>query len=129
MGNKFASGKYAIAICDRCGCQYPLKELRHEMVKQAEYKVLVCNDCWDPDHPQLQLGMYPVEDPQALREPRPDNTYVSSGLLADGSLGVGSRDTQWGWNPVGGGSASFPGPPNVLVAQGAVGTVTIVIGA
>lgn len=30
------------------------------------------------DHPQLQLGMYPVDDPQAVREPRPDISYPHS---------------------------------------------------
>ena len=39
---------------------------------------------------------------------------------------VEQRALQWGWNPVG--FANIPGisPPNNLVAQGAVGTVTVV---
>jgi len=70
--------------------------------------------------------MYPVDDPQALRNPRRDTTYVTSGVLDDGSLGLGSRQIQWGWNPVGG-SRSFDAPltPNDLVAVGQVGTVTV----
>jgi hypothetical protein len=40
---------------------------------------MVCPACWDPDQPQLQLGMYPVDDPQAVRNPRPDNTYYQAG--------------------------------------------------
>ncbi len=28
MGNKFASSKRALAICDRCGLQYKLKTLK-----------------------------------------------------------------------------------------------------
>ena len=53
-------------------------------------------------------------DPQALMNPRPE-----SGL-------VEQRALQWGWNPVG--FANIPGisPPNNLVAQGSVGTVTVV---
>ena len=127
MGSQaFASGKKAIAMCDRCGQQFKLKELRSEIVKLRPYKVLVCKSCWDPDHPQLQLGMYPVEDPQALRNSRRDTTYVVSGVLPDGSLGGGSRDIQWGWNPVGGSRAYDDGlTPNNLVAPGNLGTVTV----
>ena len=126
MANRFASGKRAIASCDRCGQQYKLKELKTEIVKQRKYELRVCPACWDPDHPQLMLGTFPVDDPQALRNPRRDTTYVTSGLLADGFNGGGSRDIQWGWNPVGGSSffdASLT--PNNLVATGFVGTVVI----
>ena len=127
MGNRFASGKNSIAMCDRCGFQFKLTSLKKEVLKTKIYNLLVCPTCWDPDQPQLQLGMYPVDDPQALRNPRPDNTYVQSGLLADGSIGEGSRNIQWGWNPVGGSRSYDAGlTPNNLVAQGQVGTVTVV---
>ena len=72
MGNRFASGKIAIAECDRCGQQYQLKTLKTEIIKQRKYQLLVCAECWDPDQPQLMLGTFPVDDPQALRDPRPD---------------------------------------------------------
>jgi len=45
--------------------------------------------------PQLQLGMYPVNDPQAVRQPRPDTSYYEEGNNGAG----GSRMIQWGWNP------------------------------
>ena len=64
MGNRFASGKKAIAICDRCGQRFKLKDLKEEIIKTKRYNLLVCKECWDPDHPQLQLGMFPVDDPQ-----------------------------------------------------------------
>ena len=79
MSNRFASGKYAIAECDRCAQRYKLKELRIQTVKTRPFKIKVCPSCWDPDQPQLQLGMYPVNDPQAVREPRPDVSYQVSG--------------------------------------------------
>ena len=128
MGNRFASNKIAIAICDRCGFRFRLRELRELVVKTKKINMLVCQECWEPDQPQLQLGMYPVDDPQALRNPRPDNTYRQSGALANGSVGEGSRDIQWGWNPVGG-SRGFDAAltPNDLVARGQVGIVTVVI--
>lgn len=137
MPNKFASGKNAIAQCDRCDQRYMLKELRTQTVKTKPFKIKVCKSCWDPDQPQLQLGMYPVNDPQAIREPRPDTSYLVSGttglqeLLTDstsiqgiGFPSGGSRDIQWGWNPVGLGN-DFGLTPNNLLAQGQLGTVTI----
>jgi len=139
MGNRFASGKYAIAQCDRCDQRFKLKVLKTEIIKLKNYNLLVCPECWDPDHPQLQLGMYPVEDPQALRDPRPDNTYYqggNTGLQLNQNLGsdvdgfgdptMGSRMIQWGWNPVGMGFDDGL-TPNNLVGSGQVGTVTVAI--
>ena len=128
MGNRFASGKIAIAICDRCGFRFRLRELRKLIIKTKQVNILVCKSCWEPDQPQLQLGMYPVDDPQALRNPRNDNTYYQSGTTATGSIGEGSRNIQWGWNPVGM-SQSFDSEltPTNLIGVGQVGTVTVVI--
>ena len=126
MSNRFASGKKAIAECDRCGQQYRLSKLKTEIIKTKKYELLVCPECWDPDQPQLQLGMFPVDDPQALRNPRRDTTYVTSGINANGNLSGGSRDIQWGWNPVGG-ARFFDSllTPNYLALTAQVGTVTI----
>jgi DNA-directed RNA polymerase subunit RPC12/RpoP len=126
MPNQFASGKYSIAECDRCGQQFKLKQLKEEIIKTKRYNLLVCPECWDPDQPQLQLGMYPVYDPQAVRNPRRDTTYVTSGTNVDGFPSGGSRDIQWGWNPVGGSSQYDNGmTPNFLALTVSVGTVTI----
>ena len=128
MGNRFASGKNSIAMCDRCGQQYKLKLLRKEIIKTKNYNLLVCPECWDPDQPQLQLGMYPVDDPQAVRNPRNDSTYISAGINTNGNPTGGSRDIQWGWAPVGGAS-NFDTEltPNYLVATTFVGTVTVTV--
>lgn len=140
MGNRFASGKNAIAECDRCGFRFKLTQLRKEIIKTKVYNLLVCPGCWDPDQPQLQLGMYPVDDPQGLRNPRPDLSYVQSGNTglqivdttattkdAVGFPSEGSRDFQWGWNPVGGARGIDDGlTPNNLVLTIQIGTVTVV---
>jgi len=83
--------------------------------------------------------MYPVNDPQAVREPRPDTSYLMSGNngldisdtggVSQIGFGVpldGSRQFQWGWAPVGG-ARSFDDPltPNSLVLSVQIGTVTI----
>jgi len=139
MGNRFASGKNAIAQCDRCDQRFLLKVLKTEIIKTKNYNLLVCPECWDPDQPQLQLGMFPVDDPQALRNPRPDRSYVLSGTsglqivptgsgpLGTGTVEGGSRIFQWGWNPVGGSRANDDGlTPNNLVLTVELGTVSII---
>jgi hypothetical protein len=127
MGNMFASGKHSIAQCDICDFRFKLKELRTLVVKTKNINLLVCKECWSPDHPQLQLGMYPVSDPQAVRNPRPDRSYLLSGLDINGDLSGGSRVIQWGWNPVGGSRANDAGlTPNNLALQITLGSVNVV---
>ena len=129
MPNRFASGKHSISECDVCGQRYKLKQLRRLVVKTKLVNILACPECWNPDHPQLQLGMYPVDDPQALRNPRRDNSYFQSGPNDIGSPGEGSRTIQWGWNPVGlNNPLGLFGLPNTLIGVGEVGSVTVQIG-
>ena len=134
MGNRFSSAKHSIAECDRCGFRYKLKELKKLTIKTKQVSIKVCKTCWEQDQPQLQLGMYPVDDPQAVREPRPDNSYQQAGytglqltLNTDfGDPSGGSRIFQWGWRPVGGAGANDAGlTPNALTSRGVVGSVTI----
>jgi hypothetical protein len=91
----------------------------------------------------LQLGMYPVYDPQALQNPRNDKSYIQAGLTgiqtnplnlpnedvdAFGTPSGGSRQIQWGWAPVGlNDPLQLSGLINNLVAGGEVGTVTVTI--
>jgi hypothetical protein len=142
MANKYASGKFSIAECDRCGQRYKLKELKKEVIKTKLFQIKVCPECWDPDQPQLSLGLYPVYDPQAVREPRPDVSYYqsgNSGLETNTTTGTsvsqngypeeGSRIFQWGWYPVGGSSSIDSGlTPNDLIFPFTLDNVTITIG-
>lgn len=136
MPTKYALGKRAISECDRCGFQFKLKELKTIVIKTKNVNLLVCPECWEPDQPQLQLGMYPVNDPQALRNPRPDTTYQQAGYtglqivsgasnLGAGGPSGGSRDIQWGWDPVGLYNPLLLPIPNNLIAAGQIGTVTV----
>ena len=93
MANQFSSGKNAVAFCDRCGFRFKLTELRKEIVKTKQNNLLVCDRCWDPDQPQLLLGMTPISDPQAVRDPRPDLTYPESRSWIE-TINVGVA-TQW----------------------------------
>jgi hypothetical protein len=126
MPSKYASGKNSIAECDRCGQRYKLSELRKEVIKTKLFNIKVCPTCWDPDQPQLSLGLYPVNDPQAVREPRPDTSYITSGIDSNGFPSGGSRDIQWGWAPIGGASGfDTVLTPNYLVGTTSVGAVTV----
>jgi hypothetical protein len=141
MGNRFASGKNAISQCDRCDFRYRLKDLRRLVIKTKNINMLVCRTCWDPDHPQLQLGMYPVDDPQGLRDPRPDRSYLQAGytglqlnpngtteLDAFGYPSDGSRQIQWGWNPVGGPRADDVGlTPSTMIMSMSLGSVSVTV--
>jgi hypothetical protein len=124
MSNKFTAGRIAIAECDRCGQQYKLKQLKELVIRTKKTNMLVCPTCWEPDHPQNMQGMYPVEDPQAVRNPRRDTTYLVSGLNYLGDPSGGSRDIQWGWSPVGLGGNNVL-TPNDLLAIGVIGTVGV----
>ena len=74
MSHKYASGQKALAICDICGFQYKLRELRELIRKGNKTNLKACPECWNPDQPQNKLGEFPVDDPQAIRDPRPDFT-------------------------------------------------------
>ena len=137
MANRFANGAKAFGFCDVCGFRFDLKKLKNLVVKTKQTQIKACPQCWTPDQPQLQLGMYPVDDPQGLRNPRPDRSYrlsgtsglqieTGSGPLGTGSVEAGSRIFQWGWNPVGG-SSFFTAieTPNNLVLAVNLGTITV----
>jgi hypothetical protein len=141
MPSKYASGKHSIAECDRCAFRYKLKELKTLTIKTKNVKIKVCPSCWEPDQPQLSLGLYPVNDPQAVREPRPDVSYQQSGysglqtlfnsgsnILQNGYPEVGSRIIQWGWAPVGGARGIDDGlTPNDLVINTVVANVVPIV--
>jgi hypothetical protein len=72
MGQRFSSGKYARAMCDRCGIEVKYLDLRDEWTG-----LKVCNDCWDPKTALEFPTNFPT-DPEALRDPRPDNDMEAS---------------------------------------------------
>lgn len=105
MTATFAKGKLAFGFCDTCGQRYDLKELKVQVVAGRPTNIKNCHYCLDKDHPQYFLGRVPINDPQALRNPRPDTSQVESREL-------------WGWNPVGNGA---------VYATGQVGVITLII--
>jgi hypothetical protein len=87
MPNRFSSGKFSIAQCDRCSFRFKLTKLKTLTIKTKNVNILVCPECWEQDHPQLQLGLYPINDPQAVRNPRPDTSYPQSRSYTEVILG------------------------------------------
>ena len=83
MGAGYASGKFAIALCDQCGQRFKLNALIKDW---KGFKV--CRECYEPKHPQLEPKRT-ITEPQALYQPRPEarmavTIYV--GLTTDTSI-------------------------------------------
>ena len=111
MGN-FASGKKSIAFCDRCGFEYPYTDLVFEIFNQKRTGYKVCSECLDVDQPQLQLGKYSSDDPQALLDPRPDRGLAASRRF-------------FAFNPIGGGITELGSSTLGLDMFGKVGKLTV----
>jgi len=121
----YAKAKHAFGFCDKTGFRYPLKDLVPEYNNGVKTGFLVGRDVVDPDQPQNFLGRIKINDPQSLRNPRPDRSLIESRAL-------------YGFDPVGSQGTlmtSFVGRVSVTTteveaitgvsATGAVGSVTV----
>jgi plastocyanin len=77
----YAKAKYAFGFCDKTGFKYPLKDLVPEYNNGVKTGFLVGRDVVDPDQPQNFLGRLKINDPQSLRNPRPDTSLIQSRAL------------------------------------------------
>ena len=93
--SRFANGKHSFGFCDLTG-------------------FLVGKDVVDKDQPQLQLGKVKVDDPKAIRNPRPDRGLEQSRAL-------------FAFDPVGGGVTAFGSRTVGLDIEAQSGKVTVVI--
>ena len=71
----YAVGKFARALCDRCGFEYKLNELKKEW-----NGLKVCPNCYEPKHPQLDPKPKPA-DPQAIRNARPETAEFNQSFV------------------------------------------------
>ena len=101
----YAKGKHAFGFCDRTGFRYPLKDLVPEYRNGVKTGFLVGSDIVDPDQPQNFLGRIKINDPQSLRNPRPDTALLASRAIV-------------GFDPVGN---------PAVIATGSVGRVSVSI--
>lgn len=93
MARKFTSGKFAFAICDRCGDKIKYKDLKTEYTGFR-----VCKICLDPKTKQeypTRAGT--VNDPESLKNPRPDadveagKGVISSADYTNGETPIGQQ--------------------------------------
>lgn len=103
----YTSGKFGLALCDQCGQQFKLNALKKEW---TGFKV--CDECYEPKHPQLEPKRT-LNEPQALLEPRPEGRLGVNVFVGDtGDSSFASIGMQ-------------PMPPaRNLVAGAMLGTVT-----
>lgn len=82
MATRFASYKRSYGFCDLCGQRYDLKVMKKIYIMGKLINTKRCPECWDPDHPQNFIPILAPpklnNDPQALREPRPDTNRNES---------------------------------------------------
>lgn len=102
----------AFGYCDRTGFRYPLNKLVDQYENRKPTGLRVGSDQLDIDHEQLQLGDVDANDPQTLRDPRPDLSQEESRVLT-------------AWNPVGGGQTEFGSRTVGLTTELSIGKVTI----
>ena len=98
-------GKYAYGFCDRSGFRYDLHDLVYEFRNGVRNGLRVGKDMVDQDHPQNFLGRIKINDPQSLRNPRPDTALLASRAIV-------------GFDPVGN---------PAVIATGSVGRVSVSI--
>jgi len=73
MPVRFARGTKAWGHCERCGDRVLLRSLRYDG-QIADLQV--CDDCWDPKHPQEALPA--ITDPVTLYDPTGDQDKTSA---------------------------------------------------
>lgn len=100
----FASGKHALAVCDRCGQDCRYLDLQEEFIRGIAQNNNICPSCYDPDHPQNWYGSDTFVDHEGLEDPNPEAFDEVRSLS--------------GWNPVGAGG-------NVITASSGNASVAI----
>ena len=110
--SSYAAGKKAFGFCDRTGFRYALKDLVPQIENGRPNGLLVGRDMVDEDQPQLQLGKVRTLDPQALRNPRPDQALAESRRL-------------FAFDPVGGGNSALGSRTVGLDITAVAGKVTV----
>jgi len=79
---RYASGNKAFGISDRSGFRYRLREMKKEW-----NGLIVGPDEFEPKHPQLEAPNV-SPDPQALRNPRPDQAETLKVILFTDVVGL-----------------------------------------
>lgn len=59
-------------LCDRCGQRYHLKDLKEEFLLGRPTGVVVCKQCHDESHPQLDTRNVRTSDKQTVPDAQSD---------------------------------------------------------
>lgn len=89
---KYASGKHAYIICDRCGQRERYLDARKEW-----NGLKVCRECYEPRHPRDIRERRDYNDPKPLHEPRPEETsptYDAADNLSNYKPSTSGQGTQ-----------------------------------
>lgn len=85
MATRFASYKRAFGFCDRCGQRCDLKVMTYTYILGQRQNIKVCRECRDYRNGDNEAywwgilgGQKVANDPQALRNPRPDTNRNDS---------------------------------------------------
>lgn len=90
MGIAYASGRYALAECQKCGLRVPYLQI----VSDGEWRHLrVCSGCFDPRHPQERLKR--VSDPIALWRPAPESRWPPTAPVLSGEYSGSANSLSW----------------------------------
>jgi len=108
MMARYTKGKYAFAICDRCGDKIKFSQLKTEWTG-----LRVCPECLDPKTKQEFPTNFTV-DPESLKDPRPDNDQEANAGKIE------PKDNSTGDTPIGKSYNGFK--PSM-----SLGTVTVTI--
>lgn len=77
-GARFAEGRRAWGVCQRCG----LRDYLRNLVEDGQSPgLLVHQGCYEPKHPQEKALR--VDDPQALFRPSPDPSAAESRTISN----------------------------------------------
>src|SRR5271170_1509845 len=90
-GSKYAWGREAWGLCNRCGLRFLLAQLVFDGYMPG---LRVCIDCYDPKHPQEFL--VDVTDPLTLWKPSPDTVATTAPVL---TLVSALLPIQLSWTP------------------------------
>ena len=60
-----------LGVCDRCGLEHKLRDLKHEVYARKRNGLRVCSDCFDGDHPRNIPYEGRYDDPAPVTDPRP----------------------------------------------------------
>lgn len=80
-------------ICDRCGQRYALEDLKMLYIMSKKTGLLVCEECWEESHPQLDTRHIRTDDKEFVKDSRSDRNELAESRRLFGFNPVGHQST------------------------------------